>query len=118
MDNQIKYLLMVVGATIGVLWLTRPKNNMISTAMNDENYEDDNNKYSAPKVADSDLTKQQHDGSVGIKAMRSAIENGESKSKLDELNRLLLSENDIKVFSLENGSLVARNRAGKTITTE
>ena len=120
MDNQIKYLLMVVGATIGLLWLTKPKKNMISTASDtkDDDKDDDNGKYSAPKEADSNTVTEQHNGSVGIKAMRSAISNGESKSKLDELNRLLLSENDIKIFSLDDGSLVARNRDGKTISKE
>ena len=120
MDKQTKYLLMVVGATIVVLWLTKPKGNMISTAKEslDNGSIDLSSKTSSPNEADGNLANEQHSGMVGIEAMRSAINNGESKSQLDELNRLLVSENNIKIYSLEDGSLCARNRSGVTVAKE
>ena len=83
MDKQTKYLLMVVGATIVVLWILKPKNNIISSTSNS------GDKLSAPKIANSKVTEEQHNGVVSIEAMRSAISNGERKNELDRLNRII-----------------------------
>lgn len=113
MDNQTKKLLIVVAIVIGVLWISKPKNNMV-----DSMRKKGSNKLDAPKTLDSDIAKQQHNGTVGIQAMRQAIENGETKKELDKLNRMLLNENGVKVYVMSNGKLCARNRKGKTIAKE
>lgn len=115
MDNQTKKLLSVVGIAVLLLWVTRPKRNMIDGARKKTK---GGGKLSAPKEADSNLAKDQHNGTVGIQAMREAIESGETKKELDKLNRMLLNENGIKVYVMTNGKLCARNRKGKTVAKE
>lgn len=115
MDNQTKKLLSVVGIAVLLLWFTRPKRNMIDSVRNKPK---GSGKLSAPKEADSKLAQDQHNGTVGIQAMREAIESGETKKELDKLNRMLLNENGIKVYVMTNGKLCARNRKGKTVAKE
>jgi hypothetical protein len=115
MDNQTKKLLTVVGIAVLLLWVTRPKNNMIEGGSKKLKGK---GKLSAPKEADSGLAQDQHNGTVGIQAMREAIESGETKKELDKLNRMLLNENGIKVYVMTNGKLCARNRKGKTVAKE
>ena len=114
MDNQTKKLLIVLGVTIIILWISKPKNNLIDSSKNIGG----NNKLSAPKTLDSNLAEEQHNGTIGIQAMREAIENGEPKKELDNLNRILLSENGVKIYVMTNGKLCARNRKGKTVAKE
>ena len=113
MDNQTKKLLIVVGIAVAILWFCKPKNNMV-----DSMRKGGSKKLEAPKTLDSKLAEQQHNGSVGIQAMRGAINNGETKKELDKLNRMLLNENGVKVYVMSNGKLCARNRKGKTVAKE
>tara|TARA_R100000734_G_C3254994_1_gene55367 strand:- start:47 stop:391 length:345 start_codon:yes stop_codon:yes gene_type:complete len=113
MDGQTKKLLIVVGIAVLVLWFTKPKNNMV-----DSMRKGGSKKLDAPKTLDSKLAQEQHEGTVGIQAMRSAIANGETKKELDKLNRMLLNENGVKVYVMSNGKLCARNRKGKTVAKE
>ena len=76
MDNQTKKLLIVVGIAVAILWFCKPKNNMV-----DSMRKGGSKKLEAPKTLDSKLAEQQHNGSVGIQAMRDAINNGETKNK-------------------------------------
>ena len=111
MDKQIKALLIVVAVSVGLLWIAKPKNNLLSQTKL-------KNKFSAPDKADSKKATEQHDSSVCLKAMRDAINNGESKSNLDKLNRMFLKEYGLKVYTMESGRLCVRNREGKTIIKE
>lgn len=111
MDKQIKALLMVVGVAVGLLWLAKPKNNLLSQTKL-------KNKFSAPDKADTKKAEEQHDAGVCLKAMRDAINGGESKSNLDKLNSMFRKEYGLKVYTLDNGSLCVRNREGKTILKE
>lgn len=115
MDNETKKLLTVVGIAVVLLWLSRPKRNMIDGARKRPMGK---GKLSAPKEADSGIANDQHNGTIGIQAMREAIESGETKKELDKLNRMLLNENGIKVYVMTNGKLCARNRKGKTVAKE
>jgi hypothetical protein len=115
MDNQTKKLLIVVGVAVAVLWIAKPKNNIIDSARGKRKNSD---KLSAPKTVDSKLAKEQHDGTVGLQAMREAISSGENQKELDKLNRMLLNETNIKVYTMSNGKLCARNRKGKTVAKE
>jgi hypothetical protein len=114
MDNQTKKLLIVLGFTIVILWISKPKNNLVESSKN----KGDGNKLSAPKTLDSNLAEEQHNGTIGIQAMREAIESGEPKKELDNLNRILLNENGIKIYVMSDGKLCARNRKGKTVAKE
>ena len=113
MDNQTKKLLIVIGVAIVILWVSKPKNNMV-----DSMRKKGSSKFEAPKTLDSKIAEQQHNGTIGLQAMREAIENGETKKELDKLNRMLLNESGVKVYTMSNGKLCARNRKGKTIAKE
>jgi hypothetical protein len=113
MDNQTKKLLIVIGVAIVILWVSKPKNNMV-----DSMRKKGSGKFEAPKTLDSKIAEQQHNGTIGLQAMREAIENGETKKELDKLNRMLLNESGVKVYTMSNGKLCARNRKGKTIAKE
>ena len=54
-----------------------------------------------------------------FKAFRSAVNNSESKEELEKLNRILLKDYGIKIFSCsKSGKLTARNSDGEDVAKE
>lgn len=95
---------LIFAATLGILFVAKPrKSKMGLTALKPKAAAENENEYK--NAVDS------------ITAYRAAINAGESKERLDELNRELLKEFNIRIIN-KGGLLTATTRAGKEIATE
>lgn len=115
MDKQTRNVLIVLGISVALIWAFRPKNNLLDTASKKLKPK---NKTSEPQVTSDELVKQQHNATVSLKAMREAINCGEKQEALNTLNKKLQSDMGIKIFTMENGLLCAKNKDGRTIAKE
>lgn len=114
MDRETKNILAVLGVAIVVLLIFKPsksgnkRKNILSGKKNTE----------PPKVDGSD-DKKFENAVISIQAVRSAINNGESDTEVDKLNRMTLKDYGIKVFKCKkSGKLVARDTKGDDIAKE
>lgn len=110
MDNDIKRLLGILGVGTVIFILFKPKGFFKKkTASKD---------LTTPKKADSS-DKKYEDSIVAIKAMRNAIDAGESVENLNELNVEILNDYDIKVYQdPKTGKLYTCDRQGTKIAEE
>jgi len=114
MDNETKNILKILGVAVVILFLLKPK---LSNGQKSKSLLDLSNKTKAPKTGSNNSDKEFENAVVSIKAYRSALNNNESQSELDKLNRIGISEYGIKIFN-ENGKLYARNTKGEDIANE
>jgi hypothetical protein len=115
MDNETKNILKILGVV--VLFLLKPKKikSLLSKASNDSDGVTPPKTESNVGISDKDF----ENATICLKAYRSAVNNGESKSELDELNKILMNDYGIKVFlDSKSGKLIARNGDGKDIAKE
>lgn len=113
MDRETKTLLASIGIGLIILWIFKPKKN---TSKSEELLAD---KYAEPKVVNEDDKKIKDDAVVGLQAMRSAIDNGESAVELDKLKNMILQENGIKIMiGKKTKKLIAMKKDGSVIAEE
>lgn len=114
MDRETKNILAVLGVAIVVLLLFKPsksgnkRKNIFSGKKNTE-----------PPQVEGSQDKKFENAVISIQAVRSAINNGESDSDVDKLNRMTLKDYGIKVYKCsKSGKLVARDTKGDDIAKE
>lgn len=111
MDNETKEILMILGVAIAVLYIAKPKKHK-------RKVEDLASNVEPPKTTKDKSDVEFENAVISIKAYRSAINNEESESNLESLNRITLKDYGIKVFKTKSGKLVARNTKGEDIALE
>jgi hypothetical protein len=120
MDNETKNILKILGVAVVVLFLLKPKKAKSLLGKSSK----DKDSVAPPKTESSNVAKvgseqEFENATVSLKAFRSAVNNKESKSELDKLNRILLKDYGIKVFLDEkSGKLTARNSKGEDVAKE
>lgn len=117
MDNETKNILKILGVAVLVLFLLKPKK--IKSLLGKSSKDSD--AVAPPKTESSSVITDQEfeNASISLKAYRSAVNNGESKSELDKLNKILMKDYGISVFlDPKSSKLVARNSNGKDIAKE
>lgn len=116
MDKETKTLIVSIGIALVLLWIFKPKKSGIGNDKTDDVLVE---KYQAPKVVADDEKKLKDDAVVGLKAMREAINNGESARELDKLKNVILQENGIKIMISKNTKkLRAMDKKGGVIAEE
>jgi len=112
MNKELKTLFVTLGVAVVFIYLLKPKSSSKKEKTTD-------NKYSAPKEADSALQKEKENAVIGIQAMREAVNAGESKAELDKLSAMILKEKGIRVIlSAKTKLLKAVNKKGKVLAEE
>ena len=106
MEKEIRNVLIVTAVVAVVFWLVKPKNKLV--------FQKD---LSKPSIANNP-EKEYENAVTAIKAMREAINAGESQEALNELNKEIISMYNLKVFTDENHKLIVRNKQKKAIARE
>lgn len=106
MDKDIRNVLIVVAITAITIYLIKPKSKSVFSKNLD-----------APKIA-TNPEREYENAVTAIKAMRAAINAGESQEALNELNKEIISMYNLKVFTDENHKLIVRNKQKKAIARE
>jgi len=106
MDKEIRNAIIVLASAILVIYLIKPKKQKVFSKNLDK-----------PEIATSP-EKEFENAVTAIKAMRSAINAGEPIEELNELNKQIISMYNVKVFTDDNGKLVARNKQKIAIAKE
>jgi uncharacterized membrane protein len=116
MDKETKTVIVSIGIALVILWIFKPKNSTNSDSKTDDVLVD---KYQAPRLVAEDEKKLKDEAVVGLKAMREAINNGESARELDKLKNVILQENSIKIMiSKKTKKLRAMDKKGEVIAEE
>jgi len=112
MDKETKTLFITLGGALLLIWLLKPKSKKDSKSLLDV-------KYAEPKkVNDTDL-KNKENASIGLKAMREAIDSKENKQALDKLSTMIFQEYGVKIMlNKQTGLLRALSKEGKEISRE
>lgn len=112
MDKNTKTLFITLGGALLLIWLLKPKNSKSKEELS-------NVKYAEPKQVSDKDTKLKENAVIGLKAMREAIDNNESKKELDKLSSMILQDYGVKIMiSKKTGLLRAMSKEGKVITEE
>ena len=112
MDKNTKTLFITLGGALLLIWLLRPKNSKSTKELLDV-------KYAEPKQVSDTESKLKENAVVGLKAMREAIDNKESKRELEKLNSMILQDYGVKVMiNKKTGLLRAMSKEGKVISEE
>jgi hypothetical protein len=112
MDKNTKTLFITLGGALLLIWLLRPKNSKGKKELLDV-------KYAEPKQVSDSETKLKENAVIGLKAMREAIDNKESKKELDKLSSMVLQDYGVKIMiNKKTGLLRAMSKDGKVISEE
>ena len=112
MDKNTKTLFITLGGALLLIWILRPKNSKNTKGLLDV-------KYAEPKQVSDTETKLKENAVIGLKAMREAIDNKESKRELEKLNSMILQDYGVKVMiNKKTGLLRAMSKEGKVISEE
>ena len=112
MNRETKTLFITLGGALLLIWLLRPKNTKSTKELLDV-------KYAEPKQVSDSETKLKENAVIGLKAMREAIDNKESKKELDKLSSMILQDYGVKVMiNKTTGLLRAMSKDGKVISQE
>lgn len=106
MEKEIRNVLIVTAVVAVIFWLVKPKNKSV--------FQKD---LSKPSIANNP-EKEYENAVTAIKAMREAINAGESQEALNDLNKEIISMYNLKVFTDENHKLIVRNKQKKAIARE
>ena len=106
MEKEIRNVLIVTAVVAVIFWLVKPKNKLV--------FQKD---LSKPSIANNP-EKEYENAVTAIKAMRAAINAGESQEALNDLNKEIISMYNLKVFTDENHKLIVRNKQKKAIARE
>jgi hypothetical protein len=111
MDNSLKNALIILGTAVAVLWVFRNKKKVkVEVAVGAES-----DKLAPPATADESDKKQIDNAHIALDAMRKAIDAGESSDGLNKLNRILATEDGVKVYPQKDGTLMVCDRKGASI---
>lgn len=112
MDKNTKTLFITLGGALLLIWLLRPKSSKSKKDLLDV-------KYAEPKQVSDTETKLKENAVIGLKAMREAINNKESKKELDKLSSMILQDYNVKIMiNKKTGLLRAMSKQGKVISEE
>jgi hypothetical protein len=112
MDKNTKTLFITLGGALLLIWLLRPKNSKGKKELLDV-------KYAEPKQVSDSETKLKENAVIGLKAMREAIDNKETKKELDKLSSMVLQDYGVKIMiNKKTGLLRAMSKDGKVISEE
>ena len=112
MNRETKTLFITLGGALLLIWLLRPKNSKGKKGLLDV-------KYAEPKQVSDTETKLKENAVIGLKAMREAIDNKESKKELDKLSSMVLQDYGVKIMiNKKTGLLRAMSKDGKVISEE
>lgn len=112
MNKNTKTLFITLGGALLLIWLLRPKNSKGTKALLDV-------KYAEPKQVSDTENKLKENAVIGLKAMREAIDNKETKKELDKLSSMILQDYGVKVMiNKTTGLLRAMSKDGKVIKEE
>jgi len=112
MDRNTKTLFITLGGALLLIWLLRPKNSKGKKELLDV-------KYAEPKQVSDTETKLKENAVIGLKAMREAIDNKETKKELDKLSSMVLQDYGVKIMiNKKTGLLRAMSKDGKVISEE
>ena len=112
MDRDTKFLLGSIGVAIVILVLLRNKNTKSKKDLL-------NVKYAEPKQVEDSEIKDKENAVIGLKAMREAMDNNESKSELDKLSGIIFKDYGVKVMpNKKTGLLRAMSKKGKVLAEE
>ena len=112
MDRNTKTLFITLGGALLLIWLLRPKNSKGTKGLLDV-------KYAEPKQVSDTESKLKENAVIGIKAMREAIDNKESKRELEKLSSMISQDYGVKVMiNKTTGLLRAMSKDGKVISEE
>lgn len=110
MDKQVATLLGVLGLSIVILYVVRPKNSNINNLTKKP-------KLDPPRTITKEAHDQKKDGSIAIDAMREALNNNEPQERIDELQNELKKDMNLKVL-FDGDKLKATTLDGKLIVKE
>ena len=112
MERETKTLFITLGGALLLIWLLRPKSSKSKKDLLDV-------KYAEPKQVSDTETKLKENAVIGLKAMREAINNKESKKELDKLSSMILQDYNVKIMiNKKTGLLRAMSKEGKVISEE
>ena len=112
MDKETKTLFITLGGALLLIWLLKPKSTKSKSSLLDV-------KYAEPKTVNDAELKNKENAVIGLKAMREAIDNKESKQALDKLSTMIFQEYGVKItFNKKTGLLRAMSKEGKEISRE
>lgn len=114
MDNETKNILKILGVAVVVLFVFKPKFSKKAIGLKSNGASGNLN---PPKTEDAISDKDFDNAIVAIKAYRSALNNGESQSALEEINQKALAEFGVKIIQ-KNGKLFAVDKNGRDIANE
>jgi hypothetical protein len=101
--KEIRNMVLILAVTFGILTLAKPRTKIKSKFQKPEEAKPNDNEFENAVIA--------------IKAYRAAINDNVSTKDLNDLNRELLKEYNIRVID-KKGQLVASNRNGVAIANE
>ena len=112
MDRDTKFLLGSIGVAIVILVLLRNKNTKSKKDLL-------NVKYAEPKQVEDSEIKDKENAVIGLKAMREAMDNNESKAELDKLSGIIFKDYGVKIMpNKKSGLLRAMSKKGKVLAEE
>jgi hypothetical protein len=113
MNKTTKTLLISLAGAFALLYLLMPKKAKAGTSTTT------GMKYPEPKLADDKLVKDKENAVIGLEAMRSAIDNKESKAELNKLSSMIFQDYGVKVMpNKKTGLLRAMSKEGKVLAEE
>ena len=113
MNKTTKTLVFSLIGAFALLYILMPKNSK------NGNSKTSGVKYPEPKLADDKALKDKENAIIGLEAMRSAMDNKESKSELNKLSSMIFQDYGIKVMpNKKTGLLRAMSKDGKVLAEE
>jgi hypothetical protein len=112
MNKTTKTLVISLVGAFALLYLLMPKNKKGGASSTTA-------KYPEPKLADNKLVQDKENATIGLQAMRSAVDNKESKKELDKLSSMIFQDYGVKVMlNKKTGLLRAMSKDGKVLAEE
>lgn len=113
MNKTTKTLVVSLIGAFALLYLLMPKNKKGASTSSSSV------KYPAPKLADNKLVQDKENATIGLQAMRSAVDNKENKKELDKLSSMIFQDYGVKVMlNKKTGLLRAMSKDGKVLAEE
>ena len=112
MNKTTKTLVISLVGAFALLYLLMPKNKKGGSSSSSP-------KYPEPKLADNKLVQDKENATIGLQAMRSAMDSKESKKELDKLSSMIFQDYGVKVMlNKKTGLLRAMSKDGKVLAEE
>lgn len=112
MDKETKTLFISLTGALILIWLLKPKSTKSKKDLLDVKYAEPN------KVSDKEV-KLKENATIGLQAMREAINSKEGKKELDKLSSMIFQDYGVKIMAnKKTGLLRAMSKDGKVIAQE